>query len=131
MMMIWWWCWWYDDDDDMMMMLRMMILIKTRSIQRTQTPPRQWPLTLSCDLDLKSRSKRLMSLDASYCSLLYLGTRYDVCEFNSLRQMYISSFFVTFDLRLWPSSFIKVTFTFVIRCTLCCCVLVPSTKFLG
>ena len=24
----------------------------TRSIQRTQTPPRLWPLTLSCDLDL-------------------------------------------------------------------------------
>ena len=40
---------------------------KTRSIQRTQTPPRLWPLTLSCDLELKSRSKRLMSLDAAYC----------------------------------------------------------------
>ena len=32
----------------------------TRSIQRTQTPPRLWPLTLNCDLDLKSRSKRLV-----------------------------------------------------------------------
>ena len=36
---------------------------ETRSIQRTQTPPRLWPFTLSCHLDLKSRSNRLMSLD--------------------------------------------------------------------
>ena len=39
----------------------------TRSIQRMQTPPRLWPLTMGCDLDLKSRSKRLMSLDVAYC----------------------------------------------------------------
>ena len=39
----------------------------TRSIQRTQTPPRLWPLTLSCDLDLKSSSNRLMSLYVAYC----------------------------------------------------------------
>ena len=102
------------------------ILIKTRSIQRTQTPPRLWRLTLICYLDLKSRSRKLMSLD-----VLYLGTRYDVCECNSLRHVNISSFFVTFDLRLWPSSSVKVTFTFIIRWTLYCCVLVPSTKFVG
>ena len=59
------------------------------------------------------------------CIVLYLGTRYDVCECNSLRDMTISSF----DLRLWPSSSVKVTFIFIIRWTLCCCVLVPSIKF--
>ena len=46
--------------------------------------------------------------------ILYLGTRYDVCECNSLQDMTISSFFVTFDLRLWPSSSVKVTFIFTI-----------------
>ena len=61
--------------------------------------------------------------------VLYLDTRYGVCECNSLRHMTISSFFVTFDLRLWPSSSVKATFIFIIRWTLCCCVLVPSTKF--
>ena len=52
--------------------------LETRSIQRTQTPPRL----------------------CHYMSLivLYLGTRYDVYECNSLRDMTISSFFVTFDL---------------------------------
>ena len=39
----------------------------TRSIQRTQKPSRLWPLTLSCDLDLKLRSNWLMSLDVAYC----------------------------------------------------------------
>ena len=63
--------------------------------------------------------------------VLYLGTRYDVCECNILRDMTISSFFVTFDLRQWPSSSVKVTFILIIRWTLCCCVLVPSTKFVG
>ena len=74
---------------------------------------------------------RLMSLDVVYC--IYIGTRYDVCECNSLRHMTISSFFVTFDFRLWPSSSVKVNFIFIIRWTLCCCVgyLVPSTKFPG
>ena len=63
--------------------------------------------------------------------VLYLGIRYDVCECNSLRLMTISSFFVTFDLRLWPSSSVKVTFIFIIRWTLYFCVLVPSTKFVN
>ena len=62
---------------------------------------------------------------------LYLGTKYDVCESNSLRDMTISSFFVTFDLHLWPSSSVKVTFISIIRWTLYCCVLVSSTKFVG
>ena len=62
--------------------------------------------------------------------VLCLGTRYDVCECNnSLRDMTINSFFVTFDLHLRPSSYVKVTFTLIIRWTSCCCVLVPSIKF--
>ena len=40
--------------------------IKQRSIQRTQTPPRLWSLTLTCDLDHTSRSRKLMSLDVAY-----------------------------------------------------------------
>ena len=62
---------------------------------------------------------------------LYLGTKYDVCECNSLRDMTINSIFVTFDLHLWPSSSFKVTFIFIIRWTLYCCVFVSSTKFVG
>ena len=56
-----------------------------------------------------------------YISLieLFLGTRYEVCESNSLRDINISSFFVTFDLHLWPSSSVKVTFTLIIRWTSC------------
>ena len=63
--------------------------------------------------------------------LLYIGTRYDVCKCNSLRHMTIDSYFVTFDLRLWPSSSVNVTFILIIRLTLGCCVLVPSMKFEG
>ena len=63
--------------------------------------------------------------------VLYLCTRNDVCECNSLRHMTISSFFVTFDLRLWPSSSVKVTYIFIIRWTLYVCVLVPITKFVS
>ena len=39
---------------------------KTRSIQRTQIPPRLWPLTLLCGLHLLSRSRKLMSVDVAY-----------------------------------------------------------------
>ena len=42
---------------------------KTRSIQKTQTPPRLWPLTLCRDLDLSSRSRMLMLFIT--CRLLY------------------------------------------------------------
>ena len=63
--------------------------------------------------------------------VLYLGTRYDVCECNSMREMTISSFLVTFDLRLWPSLSVKVTFISFIWWTLCCCALIASTKFVG
>ena len=63
--------------------------------------------------------------------VLCLGIRYDVCECNSLRDMIINSFFVTFDLHLWPSAYVKVTFTQINRCTLYSCTLVPSTKIVG
>ena len=56
-----------DDIGTIVNIFENLIAEKTRSIQRTQTPPRLWPLTLSCDLDLKSRSYRLMSLDVAYC----------------------------------------------------------------
>ena len=80
-----------------------------------------WPW----DVTLTLRQGQIaMSLNA-----LYLGTRNDVWECNSLQHLTISSFFVTFDLRLWPSSSVKVTFIF--EWTLYCCVLVPSTKFVG
>ena len=57
---------------------------------------------------------------------MYLGTRYDVYECDSLRNMTINSFFVTFD-----HAYVKVTFTSISRCTLCSCTLVPSMKFVG
>ena len=38
---------------------------------------------------------------------------------------------MTFDLRQWLSSSVKVTFFFIIRWTFRCCVLVPSTKLVG
>ena len=57
----------YNNSNFILIASSISIVQKTRSIQRTQTPPRLWPLTLSCDLDLKSRPKRLMSLDVAYC----------------------------------------------------------------
>ena len=54
-----------------------------------------------------------------------------MCMSVKVRHMAISSFFVTFDPRLWPSSSVMVTFIFIIWWTLYCCVLVPSTKFVG
>ena len=80
------------------------IQIITISIQRTQTPPRLWPLILSCDLDLKSGQKGLFHY--MLLIVMYLGTRYDVYRFNFLRQITIILFIV---LDLWPS---PVTFSF-------------------
>ena len=42
------------------------IKTKTRSIHKTQTPSRT-SVTLRCDFDLSSRSRKLMSLDVAYC----------------------------------------------------------------
>ena len=84
------------------------INLKIISTQRTQTPPRLWPLTLSCDLYHSSRSRKLMSLDVANCIVPW----HQVCNCINLRDMTVSSFFVTFYLRLWPSSSVKVTFIF-------------------
>ena len=46
--------------------------VTNQSIQRTQTPQILWHLTLWCDLDLSSRSRKLMSYDVVllYCTLV-------------------------------------------------------------
>ena len=87
-------------------------------------------MTLSKGQGHRSRSNGSGSAERFllYCTLV-LGMMY--VSVISLRDMTISSFFMTFDLRLWPSSSVKVTFIFIIRWTLCCCVLVPCTKFVG
>ena len=84
---------------------------KTRSIQRMQTPPRLWSLNLSCDFDLKSRSKRLMSLDFAYCIVSW----YQVWCKCFTRYIY-HHLLILCDLwpHLWPSAFVMVTCTFVI-----------------
>ena len=70
-----------------------------------------------------------MSLFVLY---MYLGTRYDVCGCNSLRDMIISSFLwhLTFACDLHgPSrshSILLLDWRYVVAC-----VLVPSTKFVG
>ena len=92
----------------------------TRSIQRTQTPPRLWPLTWGNT----SRSRNVMSLVLNVAFCMYLVTRYDVCEYNSFARY--DHKFIFCDRR--PSSSVKVAFTLIIRWTSCCCILVPSMK---
>ena len=43
--------------------------------------------------------------------VLCFGSRYDVGECNSVRDVTINSFFVTFDLHLGPLDYAKVAFT--------------------
>ena len=83
---------------------------QTRSIQRTQTPPRLWPFV------------KVKKADVIRCTLiiaLHLIVPY-VYVFNTLRD--ITIFFILCD--LWPSpvtfSFVKVAWSLVIRWTLCC-----------
>ena len=86
----------------------------------------------SCDLDLSSRSRKLMSLDVAYCIVPWyqvLGMMSD--GFNTLRNITICLFHVTFDLHLWPFAFVKVTCTLIITCILCCWMSVPKMKFVG
>ena len=60
--------------------------------------------------------------------VLYLRTRYDICGCNILQYMTISIF-------LWPLTFIcdlqrlSRALQLSIRCTLCCCILIPRVKF--
>ena len=86
-------------------------------------------LTLWCDLDLSSCSRKLMSLKSLI--VLYLRTRYDVYGFNTLRDITNCLFYVTFDLHLWPSAFVKVTCTLINRYILCCLMFVPKMNFVG
>ena len=63
---------------------------------------------------------------------LYLGTKYEVCRWNSLQDMTSSLVFYPFlgkfDLDLWPWLSVKVIGTWVIECALLGCTLVPSMK---
>ena len=56
---------------------------------------------------------KVKKADVIWCHLLYCtlvpGTRYDVYGFNTLRNITICLFYVTFDLHLWPFAFVKVT----------------------
>ena len=63
--------------------------------------------------------------------LLYLGTRYDVYGFITSRDIFICLFYVTFDLHLWPTLSVKVTFTLMMICILCCWMFVPKMKSVG
>ena len=53
-----------------------MIIMITRSIHRTQSPLCLWHLTLWCDNDLSSRSRKLMSFDVAYCIVLWYQVWY-------------------------------------------------------
>ena len=76
---------------------------------------------------------KVKKADVIRCHLLYgyLIPGMMSMGFIALRDITICLFYVTFDLHLWPSSSVKVTFIFIIRWTLYCCVLVPRTKFIG
>ena len=63
--------------------------------------------------------------------VLYLCTRYDVYGFITLWDITICLFYVTFDLHLSPSLSVKVTFTLLILCILCCWMFVPKLKSVG
>ena len=71
----------------------------TRSIQRTETPPRLWYLTLLCDLVLTSRSRKLMSLDVAFFVLVILSVGLTLILYEKV------------DLHLRPSTFVKDTHT--------------------
>ena len=43
----------------------------------------------------------------------------------------ICLFYLTFDLHLWPLAFVKVTYTLIIICILCCWMFVPKMKFVA
>ena len=96
----------------------------TKRIQRTQTPPRLWPLTLWCDLDLSSRSRKLMSLDVAY-SIVSLVP--DMMSMGLI--LYEISPFLYF---MWPVTFtceFQLCQGLIIRCILCCLMFLPKTWF--
>ena len=63
--------------------------------------------------------------------VMYLGTRYDVYGFNVLRDITICLFYVTFELRLWPLAFVKVTSRHIDFCHEMYLMFVPKMKFVG
>ena len=66
-----------------------------------------------------------------YLQTSYLVPRYDVYGFNTLRDITICLLHMIFDLPLWPSAFVKVICTLIIRCILCCRMFVPKMKCVG
>ena len=64
---------------------------------------------------------------------LYHGTKYEVCWWNSLRDMTSSLVFYPFLTKfdLWPWPKVMVISTWVIECALLGCTLVPSMKSVG
>ena len=63
--------------------------------------------------------------------ILYLVTKYIVYGLNTLQDITICLFYVTFDLHLRHSDFVKVACTFIVRCVLCCEMFVSKKKFVG
>ena len=108
-------------------LVKYQIKLITISIQRMQTPPRLWHLTLWCDLAHSSRSKKLMSLDVAYCTEPW----YQVWCLWVYYFTWYHHLFTLFDLHLWPSAFVKVTCTLIIICISCCWIFVIKRKFVG
>ena len=79
------------------------------------------PLTLMCDLDLTSGSRKLISYIWMSLIILFITTRYDACGLNSLLVtcMTICSIFVTVDLYQRSSAPVKIPFTFINRWSYC------------
>ena len=93
---------------------------KRRSIQRKQ---KFWPwvVTLTLRQGKKSSSHQMSVI------VLYLCIRYGVCGCDTVRDMTICSFFVTFDHHMWPSVSVKVTYLLTIKYAYRC-MLVPSIE---
>ena len=98
------------DDSDKNHDQKLVLWIGNVNKKHSENADTSTSLTVTCDPDLTSRLRKLMSLDVAYC---------------------IVPWYQTFDLHLWLSAYVKVTFTLISRCTLCSCTLVPSMKFVG
>ena len=97
-----------------------------KSIQRTQTPPSLWPLTLWCDLDLSSRSRKLMSLDVAYCIVpWYLRSRSQL-KVKDHRQGRVCVFWmllVEYEiLCLWIETSNTIFYSLYLSLSVCLCV---------
>ena len=77
---------------------------------------------------------KVKKADVIRCCFLYytlVSRTSEVYRFNVLRDITICLIFVNFDLHLWPSAFVKVTCSFVIRCISLCWMFVLKMKFVG